>query len=119
MSFVEAQVRFSLPIMKRQRATRAAAEPASAGRLRVCDLAEGQHARVVQTLGGESELAYLKALGIEPGAEVRVCRAGSPCVLGLGLACGGSCRIGIGRDMARRIVVECTCERAGIDDPVL
>lgn len=108
-------MRFSLPMLKRK-------EPLpDSGQLglRVSDLEAGQHARVVQTLGGESELAYLKALGIEPGAEVRVCRAGSPCVLGLGLACGGSCRIGIGRDMARRILVECTCERAGIDDPVL
>ncbi|KAA0217434.1 MAG: ferrous iron transport protein A [Leptolyngbya sp. PLA3] len=106
-------VRFSLPMVKRK-------EPLpDSGQLRVSDLVEGQTAKVLQTIGGESELAYLRALGIEPGAEVRVCLAGSPCVLGLGLACGGSCRIGIGRDMARRILVECICERAGIDDPVL
>lgn len=106
-------MRFSLPMLKRK-------EPLpDSGQLRISDLAEGQTAKILHAVGGESELAYLKALGIEPGAEVRVCRAGSPCVLGLGLACGGSCRIGIGRDMARRILVECTCERAGIDDPVL
>lgn len=108
-------MRFSLPMLRRK-------EPLpDSGQLGLCvnDLAEGQTAKVLHTVGGESELAYLKALGIEPGAEVRVCRAGSPCVLGLGLACGGSCRIGIGRDMARRIFVECTCERAGFDDPVL
>lgn len=112
-------MRFNLPSLKRSRNPSATSAPASSGGLRVSDLAEGQHARILATLGAESELAYLKALGIEPGAEVRVCRAGSPCVLGLGLACGGSCRIGIGRDMARRIVVECTCERACIDDPIL
>ncbi len=81
-------------------------------------MAAGQCGRVVATLGGSAEREHLRALGLEPGVEVRVCRAGSPCVLGLDFACGGSCRIGVGRKMASQILVDCTLERSPADEGV-
>lgn len=81
----------------------------------VADLAVGGRGRVVATTGTAEEQNYLHGLGITPGVEVRVCRAGSPCVLGVDFPCGGVCRIGIGRDIARRIYVDCTCGKTGTD----
>jgi Fe2+ transport system protein FeoA len=81
-------------------------------------LAAGQCGRVVATLGGNAEREHLRALGLEPGVEVRVCRAGTPCVLGLDFACGGSCRIGVGRKMADQILVDCTLERGPADEGI-
>jgi hypothetical protein len=81
----------------------------------VSDLPEGGRGRVVATVGCAAEQDYLKGLGIEPGVDVVVCRAGSPCVLGVGFACGGVCRVGIGREIARRIYVDCSCGATGGD----
>ena len=83
--------------------------------LPVACLAAGQSGRIVAMLGCDAEREHLRSLGLEPGVEVRVCRAGSPCVLGVGFECGGSCRIGIGRKMARQILVDstCLCESTG------
>jgi len=83
----------------------------SAEGMPVSCLTAGQCGRVVATLGGSEEREHLRALGLEPGVEVRVCRAGTPCVLGLDFACGGSCRIGVGTKMADQILVDCTCGR--------
>jgi len=89
-------------------------QPAAQG-VRVSTLTTGQRGRIVATLGADDEREQLRALGLEPGVEVMVCRAGSPCVLGIGFACGGSCRIGVGRSMARRILVDCTRERQAVE----
>lgn len=93
---------------------RGAASAEAEGGLAVSRMARGQRGRIVATLGGEDEREQLRSLGLEPGVEVVVCRAGSTCVLGVGFACGGSCRIGVDRSMASRILVDCTHERASV-----
>ncbi|MBX3323853.1 MAG: ferrous iron transport protein A [Phycisphaeraceae bacterium] len=97
--------------IKRARVTGVAPAHSSA----VADLPRGGRGRVVATVGCAAECDYLRGLGIEPGVEVEVCRAGSPCVVNVGFACGGVCRIGIGREIARRIYVDCTCNKTGGD----
>lgn len=82
----------------------------------VATMLRGQRGRIVATTGAEDEREHLRSLGLEPGVEVQVCRAGSTCVLGIGFACGGECRIGVARSTARRIIVDCTHERAATSE---
>ncbi len=82
----------------------------------VATMLRGQRGRIVATTGAQEEREHLRSLGLEPGVEVQVCRAGSTCVLGVGFACGSECRIGVERGTARRILVDCTLERAATTD---
>lgn len=54
----------------------------------------------------------LRAMGMKPGAMVRVCRAGEPCIVEVlaprgGGPCGCDCstRIGLAKDLAMRVMV--------------
>jgi hypothetical protein len=58
----------------------------------------------------ESKLAapdaeLLRAMGVRPATTVRLCRFGSPCIVQLCHSCGSTCRIGLARDLASRIIV--------------
>jgi Fe2+ transport system protein FeoA len=67
-------------------------------------------------LSGEDG-ALLRAMGLRPNARVRLCRVGEPCIVAVsvGLAtgggyatdggCAGTCRIGLARPLAERIMV--------------
>jgi Fe2+ transport system protein FeoA len=57
------------------------------------------------------DAAYLRAMGVRPAALVRVCRLGHPCIVevvsGGRECCGmGSCRIGLAKELAERVMVE-------------
>ena len=60
------------------------------------------------------EAAYLRAMGLKPNAQLRVCRLGEPCIVevmtvecGLTGRCGPSCcRIGLSRALATRVWVK-------------
>ncbi|MFO0830719.1 MAG: FeoA family protein [Phycisphaerales bacterium] len=88
-----------------------ASTPAS---LPLASLKAGQVASVRETLVDAADAAYLRAMGLRPGSQVRVCRLGEPVIVevsGCGLAgcangqvCG--CRIGLSREIARKVMVE-------------
>lgn len=66
--------------------------------------------RQVQIEGEDAKL--LCAMGLCVGARVRVVRQGEPCVVAVGgvdyrrCKCGGRCRIGVARALARCVLVE-------------
>lgn len=81
-----------------------------AGRVALCDVLAGGVGVVLETAVGEQDGAMLRAMGLVPGATVRVCRAGEPCIVAVlhtgasACACGGS-RIGLARRLARGVYV--------------
>jgi len=52
------------------------------------------------------DAAYLGAMGMCCNAKVRLCRAGEPCIVSIVSGSGASCRIGLARPLADRIMVE-------------
>lgn len=84
----------------------------------LASLRVGQIAIVHEALVDAADAAYLRAMGLRPGSQVRVCRLGEPVIVevsGCGLAgCGGQaggvgacgCRIGLSREIARKVMVE-------------
>ncbi len=57
----------------------------------------------------------LRAMGLRPRARVRVCKRGEPCIVEVMSGCGHggggvddacSCRIGLSRTLARRVMIE-------------
>ena len=54
----------------------------------------------------ESDASLLRAMGLGPNAEVRMCRLGEPCIVALPCGCdAGGCRIGLSRRIAERVYV--------------
>ena len=54
----------------------------------------------------ESDASLLRAMGLGPNAEVRMCRLGEPCIVALPCGCdAGGCRIGLSRRIADRVYV--------------
>jgi hypothetical protein len=56
------------------------------------------------------DASMLRAMGLCLHATVRMCKAGSPCIVAVAgvngqCHCGGSCRIGLARALAERIFV--------------
>lgn len=75
-------------------------------------LGTGRIARVCEHCLNESDAAMLRAMGMKPGASVRVCRTGEPCIVEVlapsgGGPCGCDCstRIGLAKDLATRVMV--------------
>lgn len=70
----------------------------------------GDGARVVSTDVDAKDAALLRAMGLVPGATIRVSRTGNPCIVTV-LCTRGEChcnatRIGLAADLAQRIVIE-------------
>lgn len=65
------------------------------------DVGRDATVRVVRVSGGRRLVHRLAALGVVPGAELRVVRPRSPALVSIG---GG--RVAIGRNAARNVVVE-------------
>jgi hypothetical protein len=55
---------------------------------------------------GASDVAYLGAMGLCCNAKVRLCRTGEPCIVSIVSGNGASCRIGLARPLAERILIE-------------
>jgi Fe2+ transport system protein FeoA len=49
--------------------------------------------------------AMIESMGLDRDAVVSVARVGDPCVVLVHHRCGGSCRIGLRKDLASRIAV--------------
>lgn len=68
--------------------------PGSGGRLR-------SHAGL-----DADDAALLSAMGLRRASRLRLHRAGEPCIVSVLCGCGGSCRIGLSKRLAERILVE-------------
>ena len=55
---------------------------------------------------GESDAALLGAMGLCCNAKVRLCRAGEPCIVAITSGGGASCRIGLAKPLADKILVD-------------
>lgn len=88
-------------------------EPTSAAKpISLHSLAPGRVARVCENCLSDQDVVMLRAMGMKPGAMVRVCRAGEPCIVEVlaprgGGPCGCDCstRIGLAKDLAMRVMV--------------
>jgi Fe2+ transport system protein FeoA len=55
------------------------------------------------------DAAMLRAMGLRPQATVRLCRLGEPCIIEVMSgepSCSDSCRIGLARVLAERVMVK-------------
>ena len=66
----------------------------------LCDLPVGQVARLHAVDLDDAAAGLLKALGLTADSELRLCKAGEPCILQI-----GGTRIGVSRGVASRILV--------------
>lgn len=75
-------------------------------RIALSQLKPGQAAVVRSADVARSDAEYLGAMGLCCNAKVRLCRAGEPCIVAIQSGSGASCRIGLARPLADKIVVE-------------
>ena len=61
--------------------------------------------------------ALLRAMGLRPSVTVRVCRRGEPCIVEVGSVPGVTCRIGLARPLAERVMVQVTAAGRGWTGP--
>lgn len=66
----------------------------------LCDLAIGQTARLHRAELDHSVAGFLRALGLTASSELRLCKAGEPCIIQV-----RSTRIGLSPSVACRIFV--------------
>jgi Fe2+ transport system protein FeoA len=74
-------------------------------------LRAGECAVVIEARVDASDAAYLRAMGVRPGARLRVSRLGEPTIVellscGMGMCGQCGCRIGLARNVAERVVVQ-------------
>ncbi len=83
--------------------------PTGAATVALGELSPGQMAVVCEHCLGPRDASMLRAMGMRPGASVRVCRQGEPCIVEVMPPgpCGCDCRtrIGLAAELARRIRV--------------
>lgn len=84
---------------------------------RLTELKVGQSGVICESTLDTNDAALLRAMGLCDQTMVRLCRVGEPCVVAVGgvrgglnvdasaCTCGGSCRIGLARPLADRIMV--------------
>lgn len=84
---------------------RTQAQPTSPDALPLTQLARGASACVLGTDLDDEHAGHVESLGLEASARLSVCRIGDPCVVRVFDECGGSCRIGLRREICRRIMV--------------
>jgi len=80
--------------------------PAAAHRtVPLSQLRPGETGVVCSAGSDPADAALLRAMGLRMNATVRMCRAGEPCIVSVLGARGCSCRIGLARPLAERIVI--------------
>lgn len=67
-------------------------------------LIRGQSARLESCSLPEIESAELRAMGLRPECEFRVCKMGEPCIVSIGPGAGG-CRIALSKKLADHVHV--------------
>lgn len=74
------------------------------GAIPLTQLSRGQAARLESCSLSDVESAELRAMGLRPECEFRVCKMGEPCIVSIGTKAGG-CRIALSRKLADRVHV--------------
>ena len=72
----------------------------------LAQLKPGQSGKVRAADVGPADAALLSAMGLCCDARVRLCRAGEPCIVAVLTGGRASCRIGLARPLAERIVID-------------
>ncbi len=65
----------------------------------------GEWANVQDTSSCGKDEPMLRAMGLKPNAQVRVCRCGSPCIVEVRWCDGPACRLGLSRRIAQHVMV--------------
>lgn len=65
----------------------------------------GRYAALHESRLDPEDGALLRAMGLRPDCRLKMCRAGSACIVAVEGACGSSCRIGMARGLAERVYV--------------
>jgi len=74
-------------------------------RIPLAQLKRGQRATIDScNLDGKCA-AMIEAMGLDRDAQVSIARIGDPCIVLVHHTCGGSCRIGLRRNLADQISV--------------
>ena len=80
-------------------------DPYPEPRIPLAQLKRGQRAKIDScNLDGKCA-AMIEAMGLDRDAVVSIARIGDPCIVLIHHRCGGSCRIGLRRDLADQIAV--------------
>ncbi len=82
-----------------------AATAASQRTVPLSQLRPGETGVVCSAGSDPADAALLRAMGLRMNATIRMCRAGEPCIVSVLGARGCSCRIGLARPLAERIVI--------------
>lgn len=77
-------------------------------RLALSQLRRGQAGVVRSADLAAPDASMLGAMGLHCNATVRLCRAGEPCIVAVVSGGRQSCRIGLARPLAERIMVDVT-----------
>lgn len=67
-------------------------------------LRHGQTAKLTSTLLEKADAEALRALGLRPLCNLRVCRGGEPCIVSV-VSGACSCRIGLSKALASKVLV--------------
>ena len=73
-------------------------------RVPLTQLTRGQTARLDPVEFKDESAAHLTAMGLRPSCQLRVCKAGQPCIVAVDGHAGG-CRIALSRDLASTLSV--------------
>lgn len=71
----------------------------------LAQLRRGEFARITCCEAGGCCAQLIESLGLDRDALVSICRHGDPCIIRVHDRCGGSCRIGLRREISHRIMV--------------
>jgi Fe2+ transport system protein FeoA len=71
----------------------------------LAQLRTGESASVCDTSQCGDDGAMLRAMGLKPNAEVRMCRGGASCIVEVRFCDGPWCRLGLSRRIANRVMV--------------
>ncbi len=82
-------------------------------RVRLTRLRVGQTGRICGGRLDDDDRDMLRALGLRPEARIRLSRTGEPCIVQVLGPHGCSCRIGLARPLAERVIVSVDRDDAG------
>lgn len=85
--------------------------PHNESRISLAQLKRGERAQIDGCNLDGTCAAMIESMGLDRDAVVSISRIGDPCVVLVHHRCGGSCRIGIRRDIADQISVRPAVER--------
>lgn len=89
------------------------ATPNIANRVRLTRMRVGDTGRVCEGQLDHEDRDMLRALGLRPDARIRLSRVGEPCIVQVLGQHGCSCRIGLARPLAERVIVTIDPAHAG------